>query len=212
MKVRKLRKFVIPTIYTIAIAALFISMLIIGKTFSSYKNDDMNSYVVNSLLEDEDKPVVNMTENTLVKPFTSKDVTIAKNYYDKDATEEEQQKSLIYYENTYMQNSGVLYTSEKAFDINAVADGKISEIKEDEILGKVIEIEHSNEMKSIYQSVDNIQVKVGDEVKSGDILATSGANKLNNTNKNCLLFEIYQKGQLANPEKLFTNDQKALEQ
>ena len=204
MKVRRLRKFVIPTIYTIALAALFISILIIGKTYNSFTNEDINSHVVNAIVDDDSKAVMNETENKMIKPFANDNVTISKNFYDKDATEEEQQNSLIYYENTYMQNSGVLYTSENAYDIVATLDGKISDIK------TVIEIDHDNEIKTVYQSVDNIKVKVGDEVKQGDVIATSGANKLNNTNKNCLLFEVYQKGQLVNPEKMF--ETKALEQ
>lgn len=210
MKVRRLRKFVIPTIYTIALAALFISILIIGKTYSSFTNEDINSHVVNAIVDDDSKAVMNETENKMIKPFVNDNVTISKNFYDKDATEEEQQNSLIYYENTYMQNSGVLYTSENAYDIVATLDGKISDIKTDDILGNVIEIDHDNEIKTVYQSVDNIKVKVGDEVKQGDVIATSGANKLNNTNKNYLLFEVYQKGQLVNPEKMF--ETKALEQ
>lgn len=210
MKVRRLRKFVIPTIYTIALAALFISILIIGKTYNSFTNEDINSHVVNAIVDDDSKAVMNETENKMIKPFANHNVTISKNFYDKDATEEEQQNSLIYYENTYMQNSGVLYTSENAYDIVATLDGKISDIKTDDILGNVIEIDHDNEIKTVYQSVDNIKVKVGDEVKQGDVIATSGANKLNNTNKNCLLFEVYQKGQLVNPEKMF--ETKALEQ
>lgn len=210
MKVRRLRKFVIPTIYTIALAALFISILIIGKTYNSFTNEDINSHVVNAIVDDDSKAVMNETENKMIKPFANENVTISKNFYDKDATEEEQQNSLIYYENTYMQNSGVLYTSENAYDIVATLDGKISDIKTDDILGNVIEIDHDNEIKTVYQSVDNIKVKVGDEVKQGDVIATSGANKLNNTNKNCLLFEVYQKGQLVNPEKMF--ETKALEQ
>jgi stage II sporulation protein Q len=210
MKVRRLRKFVIPTIYTIALAALFISILIIGKTYNSFTNEDINSHVVNAIVDDDSKAVMNETENKMIKPFANDNVTISKNFYDKDATEEEQQNSLIYYENTYMQNSGVLYTSENAYDIVATLDGKISDIKTDDILGNVIEIDHDNEIKTVYQSVDNIKVKVGDEVKQGDVIATSGANKLNNTNKNCLLFEVYQKGQLVNPEKMF--ETKALEQ
>ncbi|HJJ16777.1 MAG TPA: M23 family metallopeptidase [Bacilli bacterium] len=210
MKVRRLRKFVIPTIYTIALAALFISILIIGKTYNSFTNEDINSHVVNAIVDDDSKAVMNETENKMIKPFVNDNVTISKNFYDKDATEEEQQNSLIYYENTYMQNSGVLYTSENAYDIVATLDGKISDIKTDDILGNVIEIDHDNEIKTVYQSVDNIKVKVGDEVKQGDVIATSGANKLNNTNKNCLLFEVYQKGQLVNPEKMF--ETKALEQ
>lgn len=210
MKVRRLRKFVIPTIYTIALAALFISILIIGKTYNSFTNEDINSHVVNAIVDDDSKAVMNETENKMIKPFANDNVTISKNFYDKDATEEEQQNSLIYYENTYMQNSGVLYTSENAYDIVATLDGIISDIKTDDILGNVIEIDHDNEIKTVYQSVDNIKVKVGDEVKKGDVIATSGANKLNNTNKNCLLFEVYQKGQLVNPEKMF--ETKALEQ
>ena len=210
MKVRRFRKFVIPTIYTIALAALFISILIIGKTYNSFTNEDINSHVVNAIVDDDSKAVMNETENKMIKPFANDNVTISKNFYDKDATEEEQQNSLIYYENTYMQNSGVLYTSENAYDIVATLDGKISDIKTDDILGNVIEIDHDNEIKTVYQSVDNIKVKVGDEVKKGDVIATSGANKLNNTNKNCLLFEVYQKGQLVNPEKMF--ETKALEQ
>lgn len=210
MKVRRLRKFVIPTIYTIALAALFISILIIGKTYNSFTNEDINSHVVNAIVDDDSKAVMNETENKMIKPFANDNVTISKNFYDKDATEEEQQNSLIYYENTYMQNSGVLYTSENAYDIVATLDGKISDIKTDDILGNVIEIDNDNEIKTVYQSVDNIKVKVGDEVKQGDVIATSGANKLNNTNKNCLLFEVYQKGQLVNPEKMF--ETKALEQ
>ncbi len=210
MKVRRLRKFVIPTIYTIALAALFISILIIGKTYNSFTNEDINSHVVNAIVDDDSKAVMNETENKMIKPFVNDNVTISKNFYDKDATEEEQQNSLIYYENTYMQNSGVLYTSENAYDIVATLDGKISDIKTDDILGNVIEIDHDNEIKTVYQSVDNIKVKVGDEVKQGDVIATSGANKLNNTNKNSLLFEVYQKGQLVNPEKMF--ETKALEQ
>ena len=210
MKVRRLRKFVIPTIYTIALAALFISILIIGKTYNSFTNEDINSHEVNAIVDDDSKAVMNETENKMIKPFANDNVTISKNFYDKDATEEEQQNSLIYYENTYMQNSGVLYTSENAYDIVATLDGIISDIKTDDILGNVIEIDHDNEIKTVYQSVDNIKVKVGDEVKKGDVIATSGANKLNNTNKNCLLFEVYQKGQLVNPEKMF--ETKALEQ
>ena len=203
MKVRRLRKFVIPTIYTIALAALFISILIIGKTYNSFTNEDINSHVVNAIVDDDSKAVMNETENKMIKPFANDNVTISKNFYDKDATEEEQQNSLIYYENTYMQNSGVLYTSENAYDIVATLDGKISDIKTDDILGNVIEIDHDNEIKTVYQSVDNIKVKVGDEVKQGDVIATSGANKLNNTNKNCLLFEVYHNGTTIDPEDFY---------
>lgn len=210
MKVRKLKKIVLPTIYTIAIASVFVSIILIGRTLSSYTKEDINSYVVNALLDEETTPVMNFTNDKAVKPYTAKDVVISKNFYEMDADEETQQKSLIYYENTYMQNSGVLYSSENPFDIVAVLDGKIAEIKEDEILGNVLVIDHGNELKSTYQSLNDIKVKVGDEVKQGDIIAQSGENKLNNSSKNSLLFEVYNKGQLINPEKFYEMDLKTL--
>ena len=204
MKVRKLKKFVLPTIYTIAIASVFVSIILIGRTLSSYTKEDINSYVVNALLDEETTPVMNFTNDKAVKPYTAEDVVISKNFYEMDADEETQQKSLIYYENTYMQNSGVLYSSENSFDIVAVLDGKVAEIKEDEILGNVLVIDHGNELKSTYQSLNDIQVKVG------DIIAQSGENKLNNSSKNSLLFEVYNKGQLINPEKFYEMDLKTL--
>ena len=210
IKVRRLKKFVLPTIYTIAISAVLISVVLIGKTLSSYTKEDLNSYVVNALLDEEAEEVINLTNDKVIKPYTAEGVTISKNFYDKDADETTQEQSLIYYENTYMQNSGTLYTSENTYDIVAVLDGKVSEVKEDEILGNVIVIEHNNELKTTYQSVNDVKVKVGDEVKQGDVIATSGENKLNNTNKNCLLFEVYNKGQLIDPEKFYEMDLKAL--
>ncbi len=210
MKVRKLKKFVLPTIYTIAITSVFVSIVLIGKTLNSYVKEDINSYVVNALLDEEATPVMNLTNDKVVKPFTAQDVVISKNFYENEADEETQQKSLIYYENTYMQNSGVLYTAENPYDIVAVLDGKVAEIKEDEILGNVLVIEHNSDLKTTYQSISDIKVKVGDEVKQGDIIATSGENKLNDANKNCLLFEVYNKGQLINPEKFYEMDLKAL--
>ncbi len=210
MKVRKLKKFVLPTIYTTAIASVFVSIILIGRTLSSYTKEDINSYVVNALLDEETTPVMNFTNDKAVKPYTAEDVVISKNFYEMDADEETQQKSLIYYENTYMQNSGVLYSSENSFDIVTVLDGKVAEIKEDEILGNVLVIDHGNELKSTYQSLNDIKVKVGDEVKQGDIIAQSGENKLNNSSKNSLLFEVYNKGQLINPEKFYEMDLKTL--
>lgn len=213
MKGRKLKKFVLPTIYTITIIAVFGSIVLLGKTLNTFSKEDINSYVVNTLLDkEESKPVINYANSKAVRPYTAQDVVISKNFYDNEADEKTQEQSLIYYENTYMQNSGVLYTKEESFEVNAVLDGKVSEIKEDEILGNVIVIEHSNDLKTTYQSVSDIKVKVGDEVKQGDVIATSGENKLTNTNKNCLLFEVYNKGQLINPEKFYEIDLNASEQ
>ena len=153
----------------------------------------------------KDIPVNKEIESTkILKPYNGENITIANKFYEKDADEKTQQNSLIYYENIYMQNTGILYNSDKQFNVIAVLDGTVKNIKEDKILGNVIEIEHGTNLTAFYQSVDNIKVKVGDQVKQGDLIATSGANNIENTKDNCLHFQVYNQGQLLNPETFYT--------
>ena len=102
-----------------------------------------------------------------------------------------------------MPNTGILYSSDKEFNVVATQEGEVSIVKEDEILGTIIEIKHSNNIVTIYQSVKNVNVSVGDKVKQGDLIATSGSNKLENEKENCLHFEVYQNGNLINPENYY---------
>lgn len=201
---RKLKSWVIPTIYALVVAVVFTCLYILGNTINDgFQSPSKNN--VKDVLIEEDIPVNKEIESTkILKPYNSENVTIANKFYEKDADEKTQQNSLIYYENIYMQNTGILYNSDKQFNVIAVLDGTVKNIKEDKILGNVIEIEHGTNLTAFYQSVDNIKVKVGDQVKQGDLIATSGANNIENTKDNCLHFQVYNQGQLLNPETFYT--------
>lgn len=201
---RKLKPWVIPTIYALVVAVVFTCLYILGNTINDgFQSPSKNN--VKDVLIEEDIPVNKEIESTKVlKPYNGENVTIANKFYEKDADEKTQQNSLIYYENIYMQNTGILYNSDKQFNVIAVLDGTVKNIKEDKILGNVIEIEHGTNLTAFYQSVDNIKVKVGDQVKQGDLIATSGANNIENTKDNCLHFQVYNQGQLLNPETFYT--------
>lgn len=201
---RKLKPWVIPTIYALVVAVVFTCLYILGNTINDgFQSPSKNN--VKDVLIEEDIPVNKEIESTKVlKPYNGENVTIANKFYEKDADEKTQQNSLIYYENIYMQNTGILYNSDKQFNVITVLDGTVKNIKEDKILGNVIEIEHGTNLTAFYQSVDNIKVKVGDQVKQGDLIATSGANNIENTKDNCLHFQVYNQGQLLNPETFYT--------
>lgn len=185
-------------------------VVLFGAAFCYYllynlKNYDLvgdQSYVTDVLV-DKTIEVNKEIESTIIKPFDNNEVTISKNYYNSKDSKEKQQKSLIRYENIYMPNTGILYTSSKEFNVLAVLDGKVSSVKNDDILGYVIEIEHANNLVTIYQSVNNVKIKEGDTVKQGDIIATSGKNKLKEEKDNCLHFEVYKNGNLINPEEFY---------
>jgi len=206
MKKRKLKGYVLPSIYIGVCAIIFtITFLVNQNLQQEVPEDDNYQYVVSPIQDNDDDttPVVNEQINKAIKPYLSEGVTIAKDYYEQTDDEEKQKNSLIYYEKTYMQNTGVLYESEEQFDVIAVLDGIVKEVKTDELLGNVVIIEHDSKISTVYYSLGELTVKAGDIINQGDTIAISGANKLNDSKANSLLFEVYIEGKLTNPNKFF---------
>jgi stage II sporulation protein Q len=203
---KRLKEWVMPVLTVFILTGL----LLIYYLVNNYPNSSLipeDSYFTNVLITPKETiEVNNEIQTSIIKPYIGEEVIISKSYYDKNETEENQQKSLIKYENIYMPNTGILYSSDTEFNVVSVLDGKIISIKEDNILGNIIEIEHNNNLVTIYQSVKNVSVKIGDIIKQGDIIALSGPNKLENEKENSLHFEVYQNGSLVNPQDLLDNN------
>lgn len=203
MKKRKLKKFVLPTLYLMILGVMAMGITFLSKNLleSNVNNDEHYNYTMSVFNDTDDttKPEETPKEIVIAKPFSSDKVTIAKEFYNKEESTENQEKALIYYEGTYMPNTGILYESEEVFDVTAVLDGTVKDIKQDEILGNVITLEHSNKLTTIYYTLGETKVKVGDKVTQNQLLATSGTSKLETTKANTLLFETYVNGILVNP-------------
>lgn len=204
MKSKKLRSFVLPTVYIMVISVLFISISFLANNLSH--NIEYGNMSV-STLDDNTTPVIKNEENTLQsiieKPYVSSNVSISKSFYDMTDDAKKQEDSLVYYQNTYLQNSGVLYESTDPFDIKASYDGKVTNVSKDDILGNYIEITHNENLKTVYYSLSEVTVKKDDVVLSGDVIGKSGTNKLNNDLKNSLLFEVYHNGVAIDPEDFY---------
>ena len=217
MKVYKLKGFVLPTIYLVAIGTIVLSVILIGNTIRSFNTGEEvdvagviidNSFPVNQEIN-HPEPEKN---KEIIKPFTVENVTIIKHFYDKDAPEETQINSLIFYENTYMQNSGILYKSDERFEVVATMDGIVSNVKEDRLLGFVIQISHNSNLTTVYQSLSEAKVTVGQSIKQGDVIGLSGPNNIDKSSENQLLFEVIHKGKLINPITFFESDIKTFEE
>lgn len=197
MKKLKLKRFVLPTfIAAIGLIAVFITLSTTEKELKNQGDNALN-YVSSTILS-QDLPVINTTKK-VIYPYTDPSVAIGKTYYDYQGTAEEQEKSIIFHENTYMQNSGIDFVYENSFDVIAVLEGTVTNVKEDELLGKIVEVNHNNDYVSIYQSLGDVKVKKGDTVSQGQVLGTSGTNKLDKDLGNHLHFEFYAEGQIVNP-------------
>lgn len=209
MTKRKLKPFVVPALYGICIVAFIFSaymiQLIIGK--SAFKDDidtdKPTNYVDGEIINsNEHIPVIN-NGSVILRPYTASDVKIAKSFYDYKAEAEKQKDAIIYYENTYMQNSGVDYKGDDVFDVVAILDGEVTSVKTDEILGTIVEIKHSNDIISIYQSLSDVSVKENDKLLAGQLIGKSGESNINKDMGKHLHFELYYKGQLVNPEEYY---------
>ena len=198
---RKLKRFVMPTIYAILVVAFILS------TYMTFSNEETGEYVedinyVSSIIWSNDTPVI-ATNKVIQKPYSEEKVKIGKYYYDYKDTREEQQNAIIYYEGSYIQNSGIDYIFDKKFNVVSIYDGTVIKVEENELLGKTVEVKHDNNIISVYQSLSEVNVKNGDTIKQGDKIGVSGNSKINFELGNHLHFELYINGQVSNPEECY---------
>ena len=204
MKKLKLKSWVVPALYAISLSVIFVSVIFIGRAVTLvYEAGPSVNYVPKDFIDDDTTSVVEITNETVNHPYLLEGVTVAKDYYDRKGSEESQLKSLIYYKNTYMENTGVLYTNVEAFDVVSVLDGSVTSITKDEILGNVVEVTHSTELITIYLCLGDVSVKVGDAIKQNDVIGKSGKVNIDKGYENALLFEVNYKGQILNPNEFY---------
>lgn len=203
---RRLKKYVIPSI----IGSIGVGLLVGSPLYLKETKPVKSNYKFTVLETNEEKnifPVLNeVEENKPLKPFLEETVGKARDYYNKNDTEDVQENSLVYYENTYMPNTGILYSSDEQFDVIAPLDGTVTKIGDDNILGKYVEIEHEKGYKTTFYSLSETGVTKGSSITKGDVIGVSGTNKLEGSLKNNLLFETYKDGLLQDPEDFYNID------
>lgn len=148
---------------------------------------------------------VNQEKDTIIgRPYNNDNVAIVQNYYDYQGDEENQTSSIIYYEDTYIQSSGISYSLDgEPFEAIAVLDGEVIEVKEDTLLGNVVKIKHSESVVSVYQSISDIKVKTGDIVTKGTVIGVSSTSNINSDLNNHLYFELLIDNINVNPEEYY---------
>ena len=196
----------LPVLFLFIMALVVLPVL----TLNVAKNepDDTIDPTMDEVIESDMPVISNVT--TIINPYTDQSVTLKKGYYDYQADENSQTSSIIKHDNTYIQNTGIDYVGENVFDVVSILNGTVINVKEDEELGKSVEIKHDNGMISIYQSLSEVYVTKDAVVTQGLVIGKSGENKLDKDLGNHLHFEIYDNGQAVNPLN-YLNTQISLE-
>ena len=191
---------VIPTIYLLVLFVITTFVYFTKKSLANYEEIGLDNitYVSNSIFN-RSIPIVNIPDT--IKSPVSSDIAISRYFYEASSDLAKKEKSIVFYEGTYMPNTGIDYSNGNTFDVLAAYDGTVVDVLDDELLGKTVKIRHNGEVISVYQGIDNLEVKKGDVVFTGQKIATSGKNKINKDLGESLHFEIYKDGITINPEK-----------
>ena len=206
MNSRRIKPILVPVIYGVCVVAFLFSMYFaqkFAKNLLFQKQSDIE-YVDGEITESENKdiPVVS-TSVKIVKPYLDETVKLVRSFYDYEGDSADQEKAIILYEDTYMQNSGTDYANENVFDVISILDGTVISVEDNDILGTTVEVRHSNELISVYQSLSDVSVKENDQIIQGQIIAKSGTSNINKDLGNHLHFELYYKGKIVNPEEYY---------
>lgn len=159
-------------------------------------------------LEGEEAISVSNTTQPLAWPV-AKGVTyeLGMGFFDDQAPKEEQEAALVTFNESFIPHTGIdlVGSDSKSFDVASALAGKVTKVESDPLVGKQIEIEHANKMVTVYQSLDNVNVKIGDEVAQGQVIATAGRNVLEKDAGIHLHFEVRVDDDSVNPEQYLTH-------
>lgn len=204
MKKLRLKKGAIIGAYLIAFSLTGMSAFFVSQNMQANNPTEEDiEYVNSSIIDDKEDREVIKEDVKMVKPYTNEEVQTLKYFYDYQAEAANQEKSILYHENTYIQNSGIDFGLTDTFDVVAVLDGTVVDVREDELLGTVVEIKHDNDFISSYQSLSEVSVKKNDTVKQGQVIGKSGTNTIDQDLGNHLHFELYKSGSVVDPSKYF---------
>ena len=196
------KRWVFPAIYLMS-AAVILTAVLWYQNISNNVAEDINTPEQGeNAINNQEAVEVNATKENFTIPALDPDsVNIVKKFYDPNASTEEQEAALVFYNNSYRMNKGIDIAREdqKEFDVVASLSGTVTKAKNDPILGHVVEIEHENEIVTVYQSLADVTVQAGDKVEQYELIGTAGKNLYNEEDGIHVHFEIRQNGTAVNP-------------
>lgn len=197
-----LKKSVSSSLYVVAFVLIMTGLVLFNLALNNNKKSNP-IFVSKGILDFENYIPVVRTNDTIIRPYYDDTASLVLKYYDITDSEEDQQQSLIECDGTYIQSNGVAYSKEEPFDVISILDGTVKEVRQDDMLGNIIVIEHNNGYISTYESIDNITVESGMPVVQGQLIAKSATSNISKNLNNHLYFELSKDGENVNPEKYY---------
>ena len=151
-------------------------------------------------------PVVLPIDEVVEKPF-SVEATMARGYYEQEASLQDRIDAMVFYDGTYKCSQGLDFVfNNQEFDVLAASSGIVKDKVVDSIYGLTVTVECANNIEMVYASLASSSLKVGDEVNKGDLIGVAGKSIYGSElDVPMLHFRMYKDNQVINPNKNFGN-------
>jgi stage II sporulation protein Q len=205
------KKWVFPAVYMAAAAIILTLMWVYqGADNKSATGTDGGLTVSSSETTPGGNAAVPVTANAETMQWPVKDKSAVKTslgFYDTGATDEEKAAAMVSFENTMQPHTGIDFSSpdNQPFDVAAASSGKVTIVEQNPVVGHIVEIESPNGLVTVYQSLAEVKVAKGAEIKKGDIIAKAGRNELEKDEGYHVHFEVRQDGNAVNPAQYLTD-------
>lgn len=146
--------------------------------------------------------VTTPVENVSLPILSESNTQIVTKFYQHEIEQEEQEQALVFYNNNYYQSQGIdiAATNEDPLPVVAALSGEVVEVKEDPLLGYVVQIEHEHDVITYYSSLTDVEVEPEQKVSQGDVIAHAGTSLFSQDKGTHVHFEIRKDGQPVDPE------------
>ena len=151
-------------------------------------------------------PVVLPIDEVVEKPF-SVAATMARGYYEQEASLQERIDAMVFYDGTYKCSQGLDFVfNDQEFDVLAASSGIVKDKVVDSVYGLTVTVECANNIEMVYASLASSSLKIGDEINKGDLIGVAGESIYGSElDAPMLHFRMYKDNQVINPNKNFGN-------
>lgn len=103
--------------------------------------------------------------------------------------------------NQWTSHLGIDIAAAEGSVVKAIADGVVDSVSNDPLMGYMIRIKHNNNVESVYANLKDLPIlKVGESVKTGDIIGNIGTSAISEReDESHLHFELYVDGKSIDP-------------
>lgn len=186
----KFKRFVIDKKELLVFIAVVLVVFTTVITIATIALNDVPANSVDEQTEQNDNPVVedeneggNNSEKPveIVKKFAlpvNGEYEVIRIFFDPNLPDDQLVSAVISTGSYMIESKGVTYkkADNSVFDVNAIYDGTVIDIVSDDLYGMTVTIKHSDEVSSVYSSLSDVCVRIGDDVRCGESIAKASTS------------------------------------